>query len=301
MVVDLLCIGEAMAEIRRTPGQDGFAVGFAGDTYNTAVYAKRILGASSQVGFSTRVGLDPLSAGFLRTASAHSIDTSAVERDASRNLGVYSVTTDATGERRFHYWRDQSAARQLDAATVVPARMLYLSGITLAILSPARRQALIDRLRALKDTCTIAFDGNYRPGLWEDVQTARTVTAQMWALADIALPGLDDEMALFGDDSEQAVIARFEQRDFDACVIKCGARGPLSLSHKDALPAFPPAASVVDTTAAGDSFNGGYLAARLMGKTEAARLMTGHRLAAQVVGAPGAIVDTVNPEQGEAP
>jgi 2-dehydro-3-deoxygluconokinase len=123
----------------------------------------------------------------------------------------------------------------------------------------------------------------------------------MWALADIALPGLDDEQALFGDASEQAVIARFERGDFAACVIKRGERGPLSLGDLGAHAAFPPAPKVVDTTAAGDSFNGGYLGARLAGKSEPECLRLAHRLASQVIGAPGAIVPTtaMNAEQGE--
>ena len=111
--------------------------------WNTAVYAKRVLGAAGQVGFATRVGHDPLSAGFLDAAQTHGIDTGTIDRDQSRTLGIYSVTTDAAGERSFHYWREQSAARVLDAAKLVPARILYVSGITLAILSPARRQALL--------------------------------------------------------------------------------------------------------------------------------------------------------------
>jgi 2-dehydro-3-deoxygluconokinase len=115
--------------------------------------------------------------------------------------------------------------------------------------------------------------------------------AEMWEIADIALPSIDDEMDLFGDATEDAVITRFAKKTWHACAIKRGVKGPASptLAASD-MPDFPPAAKVVDTTAAGDSFNGGYFAALLQGKDEAECLLGGHNLASLVVGAPGAIV-----------
>ena len=288
-MIDLLCIGEAMAELRQAPGQDGFVVGFAGDTYNTAVYAKRCLGTNGSVGFMSRIGSDPLSKALLATAQAEGLDTRTISQDDQYNLGLYSVSTDAAGERSFHYWRNQSAARRLPTEDVSRARVIYLSGITMAILSPEQRQNLIRTLRRVKGQCEIAYDSNYRPKLWESRQVAQAVTEQMWELADLAFPSTDDEMALFNDASEDSVVARFEQGRFAACTLKRAARGPLSLTHKGPLPAFLPASNVVDTTAAGDSFNGGYLAARLSGQGEADCLLAGHELAARIVGVSGAI------------
>jgi 2-dehydro-3-deoxygluconokinase len=51
-----------------------------------------------------------------------------------------------------------------------------------------------------------------------------------------------------------------------------------------------PAAKVVDTTAAGDSFAAAYLATRLSGADPAIAAAAGHRLAGTVVGYPGAII-----------
>lgn len=289
-MLDLLCIGEAMAELRQGPEQSGFVVGFAGDTYNTAVYAKRCLGTAGAVGFMSRLGCDPLSDGMLAAAQAEGLETGAIARDEQRNIGIYSVSTDASGERSFHYWRSQSAARELGAAELAPARILYLSGITLAILSPERRRALVEALGGLKGSCEIAFDSNYRPRLWESQAAAQATVERMWDLADLAFPSIDDEMALFGDASEAAVIKRFERGEFASCTIKRGDRGPLSLTHTGSLPNFPKAAKVVDTTAAGDSFNGGFLASRVQGKSEAECLLAGHELAVTVVGQPGAIM-----------
>ena len=295
--MDLLAIGEVMAEIRQDSAA-GFRVGFAGDTFNTAVYCARESDPSARIGYCTRVGCDPLSHAFLSAAKKEGIDVSQVGFDRERNLGVYTVSTDSAGERIFHYWRSNSAARRLFASaeplvSLPPARVVYLSAITLAIVHPSARQRLIAYLRELRgrSACHVAFDSNYRPQLWEDAETARRSVREMWQVADIALPSVDDEIALFGDADEEAVIARFASSDWHACAIKRGALGPVSPGlARGAHPEFAPAPEVVDTTAAGDSFNGGYLAALLRGEDEGRCLLAGHKIASRVVGASGALI-----------
>ncbi len=305
--LDLLAIGEAMAELRPDTiiGQDtGFKVGFSGDTFNTAVYCARALGQGSSVGFFTRVGQDALSAGFINMVEREGLDSSFIALDHERQIGIYSVSTDETGERSFSYWRESSAARQLfshdEAAHHLPdARISYLSGITLAILSPPARRRLIAHLSSLSKSgeTLLAFDSNYRARLWENQATARDVISEMWEICDIAFPSIDDEMELFGEISEDAVIARFAKRDWHACAIKRGVRGPVSPKLlRDSLPEFEPATTVTDTTAAGDSFNGGYLAGLLQGKDEMECLLQGHKIAAQVVGESGAIIKRISHE-----
>ena len=292
----LLAIGEVMAEIR-TDGVEGFALGFAGDSYNTAVYAAREIGAPGAVAYLTRVGDEPLSTAFVKQAADEGIDVGHVAVDPDRHIGIYSVSTDAHGERNFHYWRSESAARRLfavgeTAIFMQDADIIYLSGITLAILTPAARHRLVEALISRRSAGSkIAFDSNYRPKLWETASAARRTIQAMWDITDIALPSVDDEMALFGDPTEMAVIDRFAGRHWDGIAIKRGMRGPVSPKlDPEAHPDFPPAARVTDTTAAGDSFNGGYLAAFLAGKGEAERLAAGHALAVRVVDAPGAII-----------
>lgn len=298
MTIRILCIGEVMAELRRDGF--GFAVGFAGDTFNTAVYCKRLLGAHGEVAYLTRIGNDPLSESFLQCAGAEAIGTSKIGRDPDRNLGLYAVQTDDAGERTFAYWRDQSAARNLfqcdrDFDALKDVDIVYFSGITLAILPADVRIAFLERLRQLRQAgaIRIGFDSNYRPALWEDAATARQITAAAWTMTDIALPSLDDEMLLFGDANEAEVQERLRGYGCRQGALKRGENGPLAIDP-DTPPAteFASATKVVDTTAAGDSFNGGFLAAMALGQPVDICMARGHDLARIVVGRPGAIVDT---------
>ena len=293
---DLISMGEVMAEIRQSP-EEGYQVGFAGDTFNTAVYCQRLLGLQGKVAYLTRVGADPLSQSWQAFAAAEELDVSHVSVDAEANLGIYSVSTDTSGERSFHYWRDQSAARKLfkndaEAIKIPPARVTYLSGISLAILCASARRRVMDYLAAESKAgnTLVAFDSNYRPRLWESEKVARSVMSEMWEIADIGLPSIDDERALFADASDAKVIERFAQREWVACAIKRGEQGPVSPKLVNDLNLdFHPAINVVDTTAAGDSFNGGYLSAFLSGQPETECLQAGHDCASFVVGVRGAI------------
>lgn len=286
-----------MAELRQST-EAGYSVGFAGDTFNTAIYCSRSLPPEAAVSFMSRVGIDPLSQSFLELATNERLDTSHVSRDPDHNIGIYSVSTDGSGERSFHYWRDGSAARRMflidEAVNFIPqAQITYLSGITLAIMHPAARRRLMDHLKVLSESgkSLIAFDSNFRPGLWESREVAKQVITEMWSIADVALPSIDDEMDLFDEKSEDAVISRFASRQWKACAIKRGVRGPVSPALKQSEhPSFTAATRVVDTTAAGDSFNGGYLAAFVVGKSEVDCLSAGHACASRVVGFRGAIV-----------
>ncbi|MCL4105187.1 UNVERIFIED_CONTAM: hypothetical protein GTU68_018894 [Idotea baltica] len=286
----IACIGEAMVELSMVADQP--AVGVAGDTLNTAVYLKRTA-PDFTVSYLTKLGMDPFSKQILSFIQSQNIDTDAIETSPTQIPGLYAITTNESGERFFTYWRSQSAARDLfqdageiDFSGLASFDILYLSGITLAILPENVRQTLLEYLKGSSQK--LAFDSNYRPKLWEDQATAQRWVRAFWEIADYALPSIDDEMELF-DECADDVRARFKRAGIEGA-LKQGAEGPFSLGDTDVVQNYSAASHVIDTTAAGDSFNGAYLAARLSGQSQAASLMAGHLCAAHVVQHRGAIV-----------
>lgn len=293
----IAAIGEAM--IKLMMGDATAQVGVAGDTLNTAIYLKRAA-PDIQVDYVTRLGADSFSDRIRDFIALQGVGTGPIETDSSGTPGLYAITTDDAGERSFTYWRSASAARSAfmsvagpDFSVLEGYDLLYLSGISLAILDAEIRDALLLWLQEYRLAGgQVVYDSNYRPRLWPDAETARTVTTTMWAMADIALPSIDDEQLLTGE-SEDEVAARFLALGTSGA-LKRGSQGPLCLDTGTSA-TYPSAPRVVDTTAAGDSFNGGYLGARLSGASQQEALRVGHNLAAEVVGHKGAILPAQEP------
>jgi len=295
-LLPIACIGECMIELSGIDLDHGQArVGFAGDTFNTAVYLARLRPGVSYV---TNLGTDGFSARIRAVLAAEGIDGSLIGSHESRLPGLYSIELDAAGERSFRYWREASAARTLFSGVGAGLEdlgrfpMIYLSGITLAILPAEVRAALIARLAALRDAGhRVVFDSNYRPRLWPDAETARQAFAAMWAASSIGLPSFDDEERLYPGTTPGVVMARLSGLGLTEIALKNGAAGPLiRWAGREVQMAFPQAERVVDTTGAGDSFNAGYLAARLEGLGPEQAAAAGHRLAATVIGHPGGVI-----------
>jgi len=259
------CLGEVMLELVLDDA-DQAALGVAGDTYNTAVYAAH--DGRLDIDYITGLGSDPFSARIRAHMKRFGLGSRRVFTHPTRGPGLYAITTDAAGERSFTYWRSEAAARSLGDPDMPPLESLlgglthlFYSGISLAILPQANRDRLFEAVDAFRRAGGIvAFDSNYRPHLWQDADLARAQTQR--------------------------------------AALKCGADGPIALDGQpmQALLAgasghpAPPAPNVVDTTAAGDSFNALFLAEFLHGQDPQSAMAAGHARALEVIGQRGAIV-----------
>jgi len=292
-----VCVGEVMIELLR--GSDGrFASACGGDTFNTAVYMAR---AGADVAFATALGNDSYSDAILALLAAEGVACDPILRVSGRLPGLYLVDVDPAGKQHFNFWRDEAPARDLFelpewnrvAASLLSAKLVYFSGITLSLYSNTglgRFLALIEVAR--QNGAKIAFDANFRPRNWKgDLSRTRTVFMEALKRVDIALPAYDDEAVLWGDPSPEATVERLQAFGIAEIVVKNGPNSALVAAQgsREFVPV-PELVVPVDTMAAGDGFNAGYLAARLAGDAPVSAAAAAHRLAGQVIRHRGAIM-----------
>ncbi|GAA0854707.1 sugar kinase [Aliiglaciecola litoralis] len=289
-------LGECMVELRVL---DGATMGqsYAGDVYNSAVYLKRCF-TDIATSIVTAIGQDKLSDKMLSCFKNENINTQFVFRHNSKVPGLYLIDTDAQGERSFTYWRSDAAARKIvdflddDVITQLGAGdMLFFSGISLAVIEESAREQFWIRLEQLKAAgVKVVFDPNYRARLWQSEDQAKQQFERALRFSDVTLPGVEDLTVLYGIDSAQQVIDFCQSFGIAEIVVKNGpesvitfVQGQLTAHH------ITPVTNVVDTTSAGDAFNGVYLGARLSGRSISDAVQLAATAAGTVIQHPGAI------------
>ena len=298
-------IGECMIELRPNITGAGYSnstidaeIGYGGDTLNVATYLAR---QGIDVEYVTVLGDDPLSDWMVQHWRANGVGCELVRREERGLPGMYWINVDDSGERSFYYWRIESPARRLINDDERRSRVfeqlsqfdaLYFSGITLSLYHEDARAKLFEFLSSYRENGgQVYFDNNFRRRHWPDIAVAQSAFESMYRLTDIALPTADDEMQLFGDDSIDEVIDRLRSWGIREIVLKQGSDGSFVANGSTVTHVEPFLVSdVVDTTAAGDSFNAGYLAARFGGAGPEDAAKNGSRLAAIVVQHRGAII-----------
>jgi len=299
----LLVIGECMMELN-TQYDNGYTKAFAGDSYNCAVYAKRWQ-PTLNVSYLTAVGTDDISEEMLNEWASEGIDHSLVMKIERAQPGIYIISTDDSGERSFTYWRKDSAATQLMQALVrvggkeaIPYfDYVYFSGISLAILNDTDKKLLLDLIQDLRSRgAKIAFDPNYRASMWQCEEHAKFWIESAYQCCDIALPGLDEHNVLFKQTKPQQVREQLQAFGVRESVVKCGEQGVCCYGGNDSFSHLPftPAENQLDSTAAGDSFAGTYLASRIVGQSRAESLDNAAKIAGFVVQHKGAIVNKLS-------
>ncbi len=286
---EIIAVGEAMIEMAVTD-QNLFRRGFAGDTFNTIWYMAQMLGSQFDVGFLTNVGMDSISDAFVEEIRSDGVKTNRIQKVPDRTMGLYMIELDGS-ERCFHYWRKNSAARLLadDAEWLSEAisdtSLIHFSGITLAILSKESRKRLFDSLSlARSNGARISFDPNIRPKLWSSRHELCETLQRFLTVTDIALPSFEDESIHWGDSSPEDTLNRFASEGVTEIAVKNGSGAVVAMAGGETIiKPTPTVLGVCDTSGAGDAFNAGYLASRLLGYSQEHSIVRGQKLSGEVI------------------
>lgn len=287
--------GEAMLEYHSHGGE---GLRYGGDTLNTAIHLAR---AGHEVAFVTALGTDPISDAMIAAWSAEGIDTRYVLRHPTRNPGIYAIHLDQHGERSFLYWRDRSAAREMfDLPGILEAleeaaeaRLVYFSLISLAIAEGEGREKLLKLASSRKSReAAVAYDSNFRPALWPSLSIAEATSQKAMGVCTIGLPTNTDEQDLWSSKAEEHEIARrWLAAGCNTVAVKAAEKGCVVATSKSPEPSLLPAepTQVVDSSGAGDAFNGGFLDAWLNEQSIDDCVEAGQALARKTLGHQGAI------------
>jgi len=261
---DLVALGEPLVEFNQTLGSsDQYLHGFGGDTSNCAIAAARL---GARVAYVTRVGSDALGREFLALWKSEGVDVTGVGLDPDAPTGIYFVTHGPAGHE-FSYLRTGSAASRLRPAdlpleVIRSAKVLHLSGISQAISSSACDACFAAMEAARASGVKVSYDTNLRLKLWP-LPRARAIIRASLALADWALPSLEDAALLFGRDEPDAILDACHADGAPLVVLRCGANGCVVSDGRKRERVVGHAVKAIDATGAGDCFDGAF-AARLV-------------------------------------
>jgi 2-dehydro-3-deoxygluconokinase len=292
-------IGECMIELQEVePGVTKQT--FGGDTLNTAIYMARLARFFPvKVDYVTALGVDTFSDRMVAFWEKEGVGSELVLREEGQSPGLYYIQLDENGERHFSYWRSEAAAKkcfEYEKSEMLLSRLgeydvIYLSGISIAILTEKSRSRLFQRLKELAASGTkIVFDYNYRPHLWKSAEAGKGAYESILSWCDTVFVGLDELKAIHGVTTTLEGHKFLAEKGVRESVVRSGAE-PCSIfvadQHYEIAPTKVP--KVVDTTAAGDSFSGAYMVARNSGCDVEKAARIAHRMAAYVIGHKGAI------------
>jgi 2-dehydro-3-deoxygluconokinase len=261
VAAQVLAYGEAMVEFNQaSKDRPEYLQGFGGDTSNFAIAAAR---QGARTGFVSAVGDDHFGRLLIDLWTREGVDTSTVRVDGTAPTGVYFVSHGPSGHA-FDYLRKGSAAsrytpRDLPLDAIAAARVLHLSGISVAISDSACDAALAAVEHARANGVRVSFDTNLRLKLWP-LARARAVMNEVLRLTDICLPSWDDVAVLTGLDDRDAIVDYLLSRGAQVVALKLGKDGAYvaTPATRRVVPGHVVAA--VDATGAGDCFGGAFVA-----------------------------------------
>lgn len=224
--------------------------------------------------YLTQVGNDGFGEFLIDTLKGEGVDATYIKKADKYDTSLAFVSFKEGGEREFSFFR--SAAADLyftpeDFKDVVFSENDYLEFGSVALKTKTAKDthiSLIERARAAG--ATVCFDPNLRFNLWEDKAELKEVVLQFSKYADVIKVGEDEIEFITGLTGEAAAKSLFTGT-LKVLLLTNGGKGAkiyLADGRKFSCDGFK--VKAVDTTGAGDSFFGGFIAGMMENEVTAA-------------------------------
>ena len=239
-------------------------INFGGDTYNSAVYFSRLTNNKTNTFYSTALGKDNFSKKMISRFKNENIKCDYIRTDGENPPGLYSIEINEKGERSFSYWRDQSPSKYIFLGSkgkklvkdINNADVFYYTGISAGILDEKQRKDLIK----IGSTATICgFDFNYRSQLHYNKKVSQLLFNEINNRVDIHFVSFDDARELFKIKNPLEIFEIINEKK-NLILIRYKNSIIFKNKQQEIKTVTVPHGEVVDTTAAGDAFNGSFLA-----------------------------------------
>lgn len=265
---DVTALGEVLIDFTEAGTSEGgmslFERNPGGAPANVLVALERL---GHRTAFIGKVGCD-MHGDFLRgVLEEEGIDCTGLLSDPNFFTTLAFVALAPTGERTFSFARKPGADTQIApgelARDVIAASRVFHVG-SLSLTDEPARTATLEAIACAREAgCTLSYDPNYRANLWESEEVARERMRSV--VPDMDLMKIsDEECELMTGSADPAAAARaLIAQGPKVVAVTLGGSGALVATGEGVreVPGF--AAEVADTTGAGDSFWGGFLAAFL--------------------------------------
>lgn len=270
--MDVVTFGETM--VLFNPDSNGplryvhkFTKSIGGAESNVAIALTRL---GHEVGWFSRLGNDEFGKYIKSVIRGEGVDVSRVVEDKEKNTGLIFKERFMHTDPNIYYYRKNSATSflnkdDLDYNYIKKAKVLHITGITLA-LSKSAIEAVYKSIEiAKKENVLISFDPNMRFKLWS-VEEAKPVLLDIAKKADIIFPGISEAEMLLGIDKPKEIANSFLNMGCSRVAIKLGKEGCF-VSNKNEGQFYKGYVidKFEDTVGAGDGFAAGFLSGILKG------------------------------------
>ncbi len=264
MVYDITALGEILIDfVPDGTDEDGDArfVRKAGGA------PLNLLAAAAKAGMKTSfigcVG-DDINGSFLtETVRRVGVDDGALFVDPQHNTTLAFVELDADGDRRFSFYRTFGADRFLDKSRVDADRIrrsrVFHFG-SLSLTDEPSLSATEYAIRVAREAgCTVTYDPNYRPLLWQSAAQAAQRMGQFIGCVDILKASEEEVQMIAGKADTDEAVSAVMKKGVSLVLVTLGADGSIVYFGGEKRFVPPEQANTVDTTGAGDIYFGTFL------------------------------------------